>query len=319
MGSCLAPLMAEFALHMIEEKFTEPKLFIRYVDDCLALFENEDQAEQFLAHLNTQNRDIQFTIEKEQNNAIDFLDMTIYHQQNIIHTKWHIKPTNTFLYTHFSSASPSSYKKNAIRALYTRSQKLSSEAHEKTKARELVKTIFLKNGYPEHYIEKVFAETDNHDIYLEDERKKLYWKIPYTTSTYPEIKSKIHSLNKSLKSVVIKPAFTTFKTQIICPNKDKIEQNELSSIVYKYICEQCEACYIGETRRQFKHRINEHMKGRPPSEISMHAHPPKKDNFKIIYKTKHTKTAETLIIKQHLSKKQTLMNSHNTSEFLLLF
>ncbi len=52
MGSSLAPLMAEFALHMIEEKVTEPRLFIRYVDDCLALFKNELEADDFLLELN---------------------------------------------------------------------------------------------------------------------------------------------------------------------------------------------------------------------------------------------------------------------------
>ena len=116
---------------------------------------------QFLKHLNSQHPCIQFTIEKEQNNHIDFLDMTVYHADKVLQTKWHIKPTNTFLYTNHSSESPTSYKKNAIRALYTRSQKLTSENENKIVAKKLVKEIFLKNGYSENYIEQVFSETDN--------------------------------------------------------------------------------------------------------------------------------------------------------------
>ena len=79
---------------------------MRYVDDCLALFENEQEAEQFLKHLNSQHPCIQFIIEKEQNNHIDFLDMTVYHANKVLQTKGHIKPTSTFLYTHYSSESP---------------------------------------------------------------------------------------------------------------------------------------------------------------------------------------------------------------------
>ena len=105
----------------------------------------------------------------------------------------------------------------------------------------------------------------------------------------------------------------------MCPNKDKIEPNELSSVVYKYDCELCEASYIGETRRQLHQRINEHVKGRPPSEISMHVHLPKENNFKILARTKYTKTAETLLINDYLRKKKILMNNQKSSEFLLLF
>ena len=185
-----------------------------------------------------------------------------------------------------------------------------------------MKAIFLKHSYSENYIEQVFSETGN-KIQRTEEAKSdlqiLYWKIPYTKGTHAEIKNKIQSINKSFKLVAVKAAFTTYKTQLLCQNKDKIQQNELSSIVYKYSCEQCETCYIGETRRQFQQRIKEHLTGRPPSEISMHIHPPKKENFKIIYKTKYTKTAETLIIKHLISEKQKLMNNHRTSEFLLLF
>ncbi|MEL7309536.1 MAG: hypothetical protein AAGK05_17905 [Pseudomonadota bacterium] len=177
----------------------------------------------------------------------------------------------------------------------------------------------MKNGYSEKYIEKVFDETDGESAQHKDNEKNIYWTIPYTAGTYQEIKSKVQSINKSLKSINIKLAFKTFKTQSMCRNKDKIKEAELSSIVYKYSCEQCNHCYIGETRRQFQQRINEHMKGRPPSEIFMHEHPPKIQNFKVIYKSKYTRTAETLLIKQHISQKQSLMNNHNTSEFLLLF
>ena len=163
MGSSLAPLMAEFALHMIEENIDEPKLFLRYADDCLALFRGEDEAERFLLKLNSIHPSIQFTIEKQEDNRINFLDMTVYHENKTLHTKWHVKPTNTFVYSHFNSASPASYKQNAIRALYIRSQKLTTDSEEKSAVKQLVKNILLKNGYSGKYIERVFSLTDSRE------------------------------------------------------------------------------------------------------------------------------------------------------------
>ena len=249
--------------------------------------------------------------------------MTVYHEEKVLYTKWHVKPTNTFLYTHYSSTSPATYKKNAIRALYIRSQKLTTKHKEKSEAKALVKSIFLKNGYSERYIERTISQCDTtNDTTTETqhgEKSEIYWKLPYTHSTYAEIKNKVNGINKTLKNTTLKIAFETFKTQFLCPNKDKIEQSELSSVVYKYTCEQCQACYIGETRRQFQKRINEHLKGRPLSEISMHIHPPKKENFQVITRTKYTKTAETLIIKHYTREQVNLMNNNQTSEFLTLF
>ena len=248
--------------------------------------------------------------------------MTVYHESKVLRTKWHVKPTNTFLYTHYSSYSPGPYKKNAIRALYIRSQKLTTDEELKTEAKQLVKTIFLKNGYSENYIERTFAQcdlTNNKSERTEKEKTEIYWKLPYTPSTYAEIKDKTQSINKTLRNTTIKLAFKTYKTQFLCPNKDKITTSELSSVVYKYTCEQCQTCYIGETRRQLHQRIKEHLKGRPPSEISMHIHPPKEDNFQVIIRTKYTRTAETLIIQDSVRENKILMNKNKTRNFYFFF
>ncbi|MEL7309822.1 MAG: reverse transcriptase domain-containing protein, partial [Pseudomonadota bacterium] len=116
MGSSLAPLMAEFSMHMIERNITAPKLYMRYVDDCLAAFENEESAILFLDNLNSHHPSIQFTMEKPIHGKINFLDMTVSAENGHLSTDWHIKSTNTYLYTHSQAYSPSNYKDNAIRA-----------------------------------------------------------------------------------------------------------------------------------------------------------------------------------------------------------
>ena len=55
----------------------ELKSFFRYVDDTHAMFHTEDQAINFLAILYSQYPAIQYTIEKETEKSLNFLDVTI--------------------------------------------------------------------------------------------------------------------------------------------------------------------------------------------------------------------------------------------------
>ena len=69
MGSLLAPILANFFLAHIENKLLgkqsdfHPKLYSRYVDDILAIFDNSDHCTKFLDLLNSQDNNIKFIIE----------------------------------------------------------------------------------------------------------------------------------------------------------------------------------------------------------------------------------------------------------------
>ena len=102
-------------------------------------------------------------------------------------------------------------------------------------------------------------------------------------------------------------------------NKDPIPFSELSSVVYKYDCEHCNQCYIGETRRHLFTRINEHVKGRPASEISLCVHIAKKENFSVLMHTVYTRIAESLYIKSFRYSQCNLMNNQHQSQQLLLY
>ena len=89
-------------------------------------------------------------------------------------------------------------------------------------AKELVKNIFLKNGYNEKYIESTFSQCDRpiEEKVNRAELKQVYLKLPFTSGSYSEIKNKTQNINKILKHSILKIAFTTLKTQDLCPNKD---------------------------------------------------------------------------------------------------
>ena len=60
-----------------EYNLNKPKLYLRYVDDILAAFEKEQDSLNFLNFLNNKHPNIKFTIEKQVNHSMTFLDLFI--------------------------------------------------------------------------------------------------------------------------------------------------------------------------------------------------------------------------------------------------
>ena len=60
-----------------EYNLNKSKFYLRYVDDILAAFDNEQDSLNFLNFLNNRHPNIKFTIEKQINHSIAFLDVFI--------------------------------------------------------------------------------------------------------------------------------------------------------------------------------------------------------------------------------------------------
>ena len=60
-----------------EYNLNKPKFHLRYVDDILAAFGNEQDSLNFLNFLDNRHLNIKFTIEKQINHSIAFLDVFI--------------------------------------------------------------------------------------------------------------------------------------------------------------------------------------------------------------------------------------------------
>ena len=93
MGSPLAPVLAhtftgfyesmwlnKYNLFFIlnEYNLNKPNFYLRYVDDIMAAFDNEQHLSNVLAFLNKRHPNIKFTIEKQINLSIMFLDVYIH-------------------------------------------------------------------------------------------------------------------------------------------------------------------------------------------------------------------------------------------------
>ena len=83
MGSALAPILANIVMGFHESKYlneynlNKPKFYLRYVDDILAAFDNEQDSLNFFNFLNNRHPNIKFTVEKQINHSIAFLDVFI--------------------------------------------------------------------------------------------------------------------------------------------------------------------------------------------------------------------------------------------------
>ena len=70
----------------------------------------------------------------------------------------------------------------------------------------------------------------------------------------------------------MKLVFNSFKIKNYFAYKDPIPNDLKSFLVYKFTCARCSSSYIGETRRHFKNRIEEHIKNDNKSHIFKHLH-----------------------------------------------
>ena len=87
MGSPLAPVLANIFMGFYKSKWLneynlhKPKFYLRYVHNILAAFEKEQDSLNFLNFLNNKHPHIKFTLEKQVNHSITFLEVYIHFRQ----------------------------------------------------------------------------------------------------------------------------------------------------------------------------------------------------------------------------------------------
>ena len=107
MGSPLAPVLAKIFMGFNKSKWLDeynlnkPRFYLKYVDDILGAFDNEQDPLIFLNLLNSRHPNIKFTIEKQNNHSIAFFDVFIsgINNQSLTLQTYH-KSTYTGLLLH---------------------------------------------------------------------------------------------------------------------------------------------------------------------------------------------------------------------------
>ena len=122
MDSPLAPVLANIFMGFYESNWlneynlNKPKFYLRYVDGILAAFDKEQYSINFLHFLSKRHPNIKFTIEKQINHSIAFLDVFIsgINNQNLT-LQTYYRSTYTGLLLNFKSSTSFLYKINLIK------------------------------------------------------------------------------------------------------------------------------------------------------------------------------------------------------------
>jgi hypothetical protein len=264
MGSPLSPVIANFYMEYFEQKALEtatlkPKCWYRYVDDTFTIWPHgAEKLSNFLQHLNSINKNIQFTMETENDGKLPFLDILIYKTiDGRLGHRVYRKPTHTGLYLNSRSHHHPTQKQAVISSLVHRAIRISDNDHLIQELTQVTKTL-IQNGYDKQRIDRTIRniqqkqrpqENDQHES-EENERK--------TTAVLPYVSSISNRIGRVLKRYNIKTIYKPYKKLInkLRPVKDNLHFKVPG--VYEIKCN-CGKVYIGQTGRTIETRIKEHQ------------------------------------------------------------
>ena len=105
MGSLLGPALANIFVDYQETKLflnvKKPLIYYCCVDDTFAAFENGNDCAKFLSSLNSLYSSLRFTLEKELNSSLPFLDVLVGKHKTGFITSVYKKPTFIGQYVHW--------------------------------------------------------------------------------------------------------------------------------------------------------------------------------------------------------------------------
>ena len=131
-GSSISPIVANlfmqsFEVRALQSSPNPPLLWKRFVDDAFVIMKKAYR-EEFLTHLNSVDKNIQFTAEEPgQEGSLPFLDILITPgNEGRLNTTVYRKPTHTDQYLHRDSLHPISSKYSVVGTLHHRARTVCS-------------------------------------------------------------------------------------------------------------------------------------------------------------------------------------------------
>ena len=159
MGSPVSAVIANMVMEDVETRalntfISGPKLWQRYIDDTFVLLK-QDKHTHFFNHINAVENSINFTMEKETNGSIAFLDTLITRlEHGQLRSKVYRKPTHTCKYLHFRSEHPVAHKRAVLNTLLQRADKLCDQESEQKKEIDLVRSTLKQKRYPDRLLHR---------------------------------------------------------------------------------------------------------------------------------------------------------------------
>ena len=264
MGSPASPCVANIFIAQLEQKaiasfLSPPKLWLRFVDDVFSILK-KNAVENLLEHLNSQHRSITFTVEREVDHQLPFMDVKVHRNERSLKTSVYRKPTHTGRYLNYESHHPDSSKKAVILALARRMEYVTVNEEEKRVEEERIVRDLALNGYPEAMVRKVMRRQARQKDGTTANGKTLTQSHNPVTCSIPYVRGTSEAIDRILRPLDIRTVMKPHKIKwsLMKGAKDMISADREPGVVYALGCMECPSVYIGETARTAKQRVKEH-------------------------------------------------------------
>ena len=316
MGAPTSSIFSEVFLQHIEstavfEILVQNRIIghFRYVDDILIVYNDSiTNMHDVFDSFNNLTHNINFTMEKETDNSINFLDVTIRKEHDTLTFNIYRKPTTTDSIIPRDSCHPQEHKHAAIRHLINGMNTYNLNAANKDEEKHIIEHIISENKYDISLIEKL-AKTKNNE--------KQPPRTKWAKFTYVVKETKF--ITKLFKDSPIKVTFTTRNTikKLLSTKPRPVQEQFDSSGVYHLSCPDCHVKYVGQTGRSFRIRFPGHFRdykyNTNKSKFAQHlldnkhSIGPIEDIMKVLYKKNKGKLMDTM--ERYFIYKETYMNN----------
>ena len=262
MGSPISPIVAnlymeQFEIRAIESSANPPLLWRRFVDDTFVIMK-KCHREEFLQHLNSVDKNIQFTVEESvPEGALPFLDILIKpDQEGRLHTTVYRKPTYTDQYLHWDSLHPVSSKYGVVGTLHHRAKTICSDQQLLKEKEDHLTKALIKCKYPRWALNRMKIKMNSTAHRNKNRTRPTQQNItPRPHITVPYYRGLSESIKQRCRNYGVQVYFrggTTTKNLLMAP-KDLDPMMKKSGVIYSYKCGrvECNEEYIGESSRTF--------------------------------------------------------------------
>ena len=261
MGTPTYSIVAEIFIQTFESTAItthqhKPRIWERHVNNIFAIIKKQ-HIHELLNHLNNLHTNIKFTIETEQDSTQSFLDTLLKrHPDKSISVNIYRKPTHTDQYLHFTSHHNYKAKQSVITTLFERAQTAVSNKKEVKNEEDHLRTVLHSNGYQPSFINKSLATISRNKTQEETTSEPVKRiNLPYIQNICKTIRRILYNYNNH-------GTFYTQSTlrQLLSKPKDSVPPQKQNNVVYNWNCNNCEATYVGETKRSLEQRAKEHQR-----------------------------------------------------------
>ena len=267
MGSAPAPFLANGWLSQYDPIIKgEAKLYFRYMDDIIREIKTED-IDSKLSEINSLHSSLKFTMEKEIDCSLPFLDMKITRKDCELSATWYTKPTDTGLIMNFHAFAPQKYKISVVSGFVHRIYRACSTWSNFHVSLEKAKQILISNQYPESFFDPIIQKTLENIVLsktkekiTEEELEKHRLFIFYRGKASENFAKDIKKANAPCRII-----FKLRKLKTVLPSlKPPTDKMLKSHVVYQIKCTGCNASYVGQTTRHITTRLSEHRSRKGP-------------------------------------------------------